>query len=277
MNSRKNLKHSLVGVELVRKLSEEGKNIFTIKDARELAPECGVMDSYVVESLHHLSNTGWIKRLKRGLYSISSSFPGVPPTHEFEIGTALVHPSAISHWSALHFHGMTEQIPLRVYVTTTKAIHFSRSTKRAQRGSSREINSILYEFITIKPERFFGVKDYWVSESKVTITDPERTFLDGLVAPQHFGDWTEIYSAFEANFSKLDLYKMIDYSIRLGATIAKRLGWIIEKVKGEDSILRKLESVPIKGYRLLDPAGPSKGPCNKRWMIQENFPGKVKI
>ena len=158
MNSRKNLKHSLVGVELVRKLSEEGKNIFTIQDARKLAPECGVMDSYVVESLHHLSNTGWIKRLKRGLYSISSSFPGVPPTHEFEIGTALVHPSAISHWSALHFHGMTEQIPLRVYVTTTKAIHFSRSTKRAQRGSSREINSILYEFITIKPERFFAEK-----------------------------------------------------------------------------------------------------------------------
>ena len=277
MNSTKNPKHSLVGIDLVRKLSEEGKNIFSTQDARKIAPECGVADSYVVESLHHLSNTGWINRLKRGLYSISSSFPGVPPTHEFEIGTALVHPSAISHWSALHFHGMTEQIPQRVYVTTTKAIHFARPINSAQRGSSRQINNILYEFITIKPERFFGVKDYWVSESRVTITDPERTILDGLIAPQHFGDWTEIYSAFEANFAKLDLNKMIDYSIRLGASIAKRLGWIIEKVKGEDTILKRLESVSIKGYRLLDPTGPNKGSCNKRWMIQENLPGKINI
>ncbi|GAI38892.1 unnamed protein product, partial [marine sediment metagenome] len=112
-------------------------------------------------------------------------------------------------------------------------------------------------------------------EVKVTITDPERTLIDGLISPKHFGGWAEIYSAFESHISSLDLAKMIDYSLRLDAVIAKRLGWIMEKVGVGASILRRLEDVPIKGYRVLDSTGPRKGACNKRWMIQENLPGRM--
>jgi len=278
MNARNSQKHTLVGIEMVRKLFEEGKRIFTIQDAREVASYCGIAESYLLESLHYLSNTGWVTRLKRGLYIISSSFPGMTPIHEFEIAMALVRPSAISHWSALHFHGMTEQIPQRVYVTTTQTIPVSRTVKRqtkSHRTFRREINSILYEFIKIKPERFFGFQDYWIGEAKVTITDPERTLIDGLIFPKYFGNWAEVYFVFESRIASLDLEKMINYSLRLNVVIVKRLGWIMEKVGVKDSILQRLEAVPIKGYRVLVPDGPRKGTCNKRWMIQENLPGRV--
>lgn len=278
MNARNNQKHTRIGIEMVRKLFEEGKRIFSIPDARKAASYCGMADNYVVEALYHLSNNGWITRLKRGLYIISSSFPGMTPVHEFEIAMALVQPSAISHWSALHFHGMTEQIPQRVYITTTQAVPISRAVKtrnKSQRSFSREVNGILYEFIKIKQERFFGIKDFWVGEVKVTITDPERTLIDGLISPKYFGGWAEIYSAFESHMSSLDLAKIIDYSLRLDAVIAKRLGWIMEKVGVGDTILQKLEAFPIKDYRVLDSTGPRKGHCNKRWMIQENFLGRM--
>jgi predicted transcriptional regulator of viral defense system len=278
MNTRKSQKHTRTGVEMIRKLFEEGKHIFTIQDARKAASYCGIADNYVVEALHYLSNTGWITRPKRGLYIISSSFPGMTPIHEFEIAMALVQPSAISHWSALHFHGMTEQIPQRVYVTTVQTIPVSRSAKRqtkSHRSFSREINGILYDFIKIKPERFFGFKNYWIGEAKVAITDPERTLIDGLIFPKYFGDWAEVFSAFESRISSLNLDKIIDYSLRLDVVIVKRLGWIMEKVGVEDVILQKLESVPIKGYRVLIPGGPQKGTCNKRWMIQENLFGRM--
>jgi len=278
MNARNNQKHTRIGIEMARKLFEEGKRIFTIAEVRKAASYCGMADNYVVEALYHLSNTGWLTRLKRGLYVISSSFPGMTPVHEFEIAMALVQPSAISHWSALHFHGMTEQIPQRVYITTTQAVPISRAVKirnKSQRSFSREIKGILYEFIKIKPERFFGIKDFWVGEIKVTITDPERTLIDGLISPKYFGNWAEIYSAFESHISSLDLAKICDYSLRLDTVITKRLGWIMEKAGVEDSILRRLEAVPIKGYRVLDSTGPRKGTCNKRWMIQENLPGRM--
>ncbi len=93
MNARNNQKHTRIGIEMARKLFEEGKRVFTIADARKAASSCGMADSYVVEALYHLSNTGWLTRLKRGLYVISSSFPGMTPAHEFEIAMALVQPS----------------------------------------------------------------------------------------------------------------------------------------------------------------------------------------
>lgn len=63
--------------------------------------------------------TGWIVALRRCLYTISPALPGVPPAHEFEIAMRLVRPAAISPWSALHHHGLTEQAPQTVFVLTT--------------------------------------------------------------------------------------------------------------------------------------------------------------
>ena len=48
----------------------------------------------------HLRRNGWIVSLRRGLYALASTVPGVTPAHEFEIAMALVEPAAISHWSA---------------------------------------------------------------------------------------------------------------------------------------------------------------------------------
>ncbi len=265
-------KHSLLGIEMVRKLYEEGNRIFTIQDARDVAPSCGIAYSYVV------AKTNWIVQLKKGLYAVSSSFPGMAPLHEFEIGQALVHPSAISHWSALHFHGLTEQIPGKVYITTTRAVAAPRTSKiqvKNRKSSSREISGVVYEFIKTNPDRFFGIEHYWVGETRIAMTDPERTLIDGLIAPRYFGDWAEIHHAFELYASKLDLEKITAYSLRLDAAVVKRLGWVLDNLNTDEAFLRRLEEVPVKGYRTLDPGGPRRGPCNRKWKIQENLPGKV--
>jgi predicted transcriptional regulator of viral defense system len=57
-------------------------------------------------------------RLKRGLYA-KASVPGLLDPHVFELAMRLVAaPSAISGTSALNHHGFTEQIPIRVTLTT---------------------------------------------------------------------------------------------------------------------------------------------------------------
>jgi len=71
----------------------------------------------------------------------------------------------------------------------------------------------------VKPKRFFGTKDHWVGEAKVTIMNPERTLIDGLVAPKYCGDWAEVYSAFESQLFRLNLDKMVDYSTRLDTAV----------------------------------------------------------
>jgi len=88
MNAGQKLKKSQVGIELIRLLAAEGDRIFSIDRARELVPQVGLKDAYLWEALYHLRRNGWIVSLRRGLYALSSTVPGVTPAHEFEIATA---------------------------------------------------------------------------------------------------------------------------------------------------------------------------------------------
>ncbi len=287
---RKDLVHTGSGLELVRKLAGEGERIFTVARARELAPAVGLSGGYLRQALHHLAKSGWLVRLHKGLYAISSTVPGVTPAHEFEIAMALVDPAAISHWSALHYHGLTEQALRKVFILTTAetSIPRARSAKAlpAPRPQARQagkqarhgypVGDTTYQFVQVKPERFFGTEKVWIGEARVNITDPERTLLDGLSMPQYCGDFAEVLHAFEVRGAGLNLQRIIEYALRLDAATAKRLGWVLERQGVEPSKLGALASLPIKGYRKLDPTGPRKGPCNQRWMIQENLPGLVR-
>jgi predicted transcriptional regulator of viral defense system len=137
------------------------------------------------------------------------------------------------------------------------------------------VGNTIYRFVQVKPERFFGIDEVWVNEARIKITDPERTLIDGITAPQYCGDFSEVLHAFEVRGPKLDLDRIIGYTLKMDAATAKRLGWILENRGVKSSRLKELQAVPIKGYRVLDPTGPRRGPCNRRWMIQVNLPGTV--
>lgn len=266
--------HPIKGVELVRKLAEHGQFIFTTQQAKKMAP--GVSLNYLYQTLHYLELSGWIIRLKNGLYSLSSSIPGITPLHEFQIAMALVQPAAISHWSALSYHHLTEQVPRQVFVlTTAKSLPRKRGIK-AQTSDTYFTANINYQFIKIKPELFFGTQEIWINESKIKITDAERTVLDCLMSPKYCGGFSEILHILEQHLNELKLNKMIEYAVRLDTATIKRLGWILEHQGVAASKLEPLRQIPIKGYRLLDPAGVHAGHCNSHWMIQENLLGEIK-
>jgi predicted transcriptional regulator of viral defense system len=269
-------KRSDAGIDLVRRLASEGLKIFSLDQARKGAPHVALRQAYVAEALHHLERQGWIVRLKRGLYAVSSSVPGVVPVHEFEIAMALVKPAAISHWSALHYHGLTDQAPRTVFVLTSATRFISRlgATASAGEGTLQGPRLPQFQFISIKKEWFFGTQDIWIGDSRVTVTDPERTLLDGLARPRYCGDLAEVLHAFETRGDKLDVKKIVGYALKLDAAMAKRLGWVLEQRGVPPDALEALRNVPIRGYRKLDPSGLAHGPYIRRWMIQENLPGR---
>ncbi len=263
---------------MVRKLAAEGDRIFSADRARELAPSVGLSEGYLRQALHHLVRAGWLIRVRKGLYVISSAMPGTSLVHEFEIAMALVSPAAISHWSAMHYHGLTDQAPRKVFVLTTTEASVPR--RPSGNGKSRvegySAGGSLYQFVQTKPDRYFGTEKVWVGEARVTITDPERTLVDGLSMPQYCGDFAEVVHAFEARGEQLNVERIVGYALRLDAATAKRLGWVLEELGFTAEQLHALRAVQAKGYRSLDPTGPRRGSCNRRWMIQENLPGRVK-
>ena len=268
----------MVGIELIRLLASEGNRIFSIDRARELAPQAGIKDSYLCEALYHLRRNDWIVPIRRGLYALSSTVPRVAPVREFEIAMNLVSPAAISHWSALNHHGLTEQIPRTIFVLTTTESSVPRT--RGIKNKNFPRNGYLawgtfYRFIQVRPEHLFGTEELWISNTPVSITDPERTLLDSLCRPQYCGGFAEALHAFNVVGDKLNIKRIVKYALRLNVAAAKRLGWVLEYWGYDSSEFGELLELPVKGYRKLDPTGPRKGPCNSRWMIQENLPGKI--
>lgn len=260
-------------IPLVRQLAQAGDRLFTSTRAQELAREAGLSPGYVHQALHHLTRAGWIVRLRRGLYSLSPQLFHGLPLDELEIAMALVQPAAISHWSAFSYHELTEQLPRRVHVLTTTEASIPREHKSTG-GEEYPLDGGRYKFIQVIPSRFFGTQPVWVGDSQVTMTDLERTLLDGLERPRYCGDFSEVLHAFEVARDGLDRDKIIDYALRLHAAAARRLGWVLEHVGVPRAELTRLADVPMKGYRVLDPSGPRRGPHNGFWMIQENLPGR---
>jgi predicted transcriptional regulator of viral defense system len=257
----KESKFSYVGINLLRHLvGQVGLNIFSLEQARKAAIELNIKSSYVVELLHYLQKEGWIWRLKRGLYALNSESGLGPAPHEFEIAMALVTPSAISHWTALHYHQLSQQIPNKVFAITPTGTSIPRTIIKMQ-----------YHYIQVKPEHYFGLEKVWLENSQIHITDKERTLIDGLIAPQYCGDFQEILYAFQISKERINLEKIIDYALRHEDAASKRLGWVLEKLGYRDTQLDRLLIKPIKGYRKLDPSIPSKGPYNAKWKLQENI------
>lgn len=257
----KQLHNNYLGVRLLRYLvAEEGRRIFTSRQARAAAEILRVRPNYVAAILHYLERDGWVQRLKRGLYEISSESGFSAAPHEYEVATSLVPTSAISHWTAMHYHHLTDQIPNTVFALVPTGTAIPRSLDRRR-----------YHYIQINPRFFFGFEKVWIEESQVLITGMERTLLDGLGSPQYCGDFQEVLHAFKVAKGKFNLETLIEYALRLDGAIIKRLGWILERLGYSDEELRKLLSLSIKGYRRLDPSRPLNGPHNKKWMIRENL------
>jgi len=277
MNATPIVKRSMVGVELVRLLAEQGERVFSTEKARELSVRAGIKPNYLLEALYHLRRNGWIVALRRGFYALASSVPGVAPVHEFEIAMAIVRRAAISHWSALHYHGLTDQVPLKVFVLTTTdtAIPQTRGDQTRHAGGGCQVGETVYQFIRVKPARFFGLEKIWVGDAHVTVTDPERSLLDGLMMPQYCGDFAEVLHAFDVRGDRLDLNRVVNYALKLDGATIKRLGWVLEHQGVDLARLEPLVKAPITGYRSLDPTGPHQGIRNHRWMIQENLHGPV--
>lgn len=262
------------GERLLRSLGGQGKFIFRMEDAHKEAQGLGIKNLRVL--LSQLVRGGWLQHLSRGLYAFAAVTPASPQIPSFAIATALVKSSAISHWSAMHHHGFTEQIPRTVTAFTPRRV-ITPGMRRTggHRADKRywEIAGVRYEYIFVTQAAFFGIEEIWMGEFfKVSITDRERTLLEGFISPRYFGGLGEILSILENHLRTVNIDKLIGYALRYKkAAVIKRLGWALESAGVAEDKLAPLLNFPLTNYRVLDPVRPLSGRHNKRWMVDENL------
>ena len=245
-------------INLLDQLAAKGST-FTFKEAQEILGS----DSRVTKViLSRLERRGWIERIEKGKYMIIpiGAKKGEYTLHEFVIASVLVSPYAIGYWSALHFYGLTEQIPRTVFIQTT-----ARKKKQTIR-----IFGVDYNIIKINNKKFFGVRQEWIEESYVNITDREKTIVDCLDKPKHCGGIVEVAKSLQNG--RFDTEKLAKYAVKIGNSgVLRRLGFLCELL----GIEINLPKINVRNYLYLDPTMPHHGNKNAKWRLVVNLDEKI--
>lgn len=239
---------------LLRSLAREDKKIFTIKDAEKFIKN-------PKKVIHSLSKKGWILGLKRGMYAIVPLEIGPKGAeafiiHDFVIASHLVEPYYIGYWSALNYHGLTDEIPRTVFIATVKP-----------KKSLRILYSEFY-FVKLTGKKFFGYEKTDIEGERINISDKEKTIADCLDHPEHAGGIEEVARSIYFNHKEITLEKVEKYLVKMGnLTALKRLGYIIEVCEIDYKIKTKELS---KGFGLLDTLSPKTGAYDRKWKLLIN-------
>lgn len=247
-------------------IASQEKRIFHISDALSF----WISEQTTRKKLSRLAKNGWIKRLKRGLYLLVPLEAGIDSLWTDDpllIGTQLTSEGSVGYWTALHYWGMTEQIPRTVFIQTA-----------TQRSPSKEmILGTRYQFVSVIPNRYFGHTRQSSKGIYFDITDRERTVLDGLARPDLCGGILHIAKVIQSveifDWQKFDSYLQHFDS----GALYKRLGYLIEnlgmQIPEKENRISVWQSNLSQGITWLEPGGVKQGKINTRWNVRVNVSG----
>ncbi len=241
-------------IEILKSMATEGQ-VFSFD---QLYKKTLIKKEVLRVILFRMEDRGFIERIEKGKYLIIplGSEKGKYTLHEFVIGSYLVEPSAISYWSALHYYGMTEQIPSTVFV----------QTPTRKKKSWINIFGLNYRIVRIKKEKFYGLRKEWIEETPVNIADKEKTIIDCLDKPQYSGGIIEVAKALKTG--SMDYNRLNEYALKMdNSAVVRRLGYLFDRM----SLPVDPPHLKSKKYLLLDPTMPPKGFNDSKWRLIINL------
>jgi len=184
-------------------------HIFT---TRELSLMSGKSISAVTQSLDNLAREGVIVKICRGLWAQE----GIGSTSPYDIIPYLFsrQRAYVSFISALHLHGIIEQIP---QVTTLASTAHAR-TIRTKIG--------VFHVHRISPSFFTGF-DWYKETGNFLIAEPEKALVDSLYLSaykrKHFGYFPELHFPKSFSFKKVNTWVNKIPSRKVRIYVAKSL------------------------------------------------------
>lgn len=206
--------------------------------------------------LARLKSEGMIAEVEKGKFLLLGLEPERVLSHPLFIAAQLVTPAYISYWSALHFYGYTEQVPLTTFVVTTR------------KKRSLQFREFRFYFVQVKPHKFFGYRRERVDDLPLLIADEAKAIIDSLDQLRYAGGIGEVAKALRAALEVVDIPTLVEYANHMGEkTLGSRLGYLLERLGHPiEGLIRS--ATPVK----LDPGRPRRGRYERRWQVIVNVP-----
>jgi predicted transcriptional regulator of viral defense system len=243
--------------KLLLTLEADKMDIFTFKDAQRILK---TSVPSVKNILMDLTRKRCIQRIERGKYLLVPARAGYEKywaEYPWVIVPHLIDVYYVAFWTAMNFWGMTEQIPITVFVATTKR-------KRDVKFGNQK-----YEFVTLSKKKFFGYVEYKFGDNKFNISSKEKTLVDGLMHPEYCGGITEVMKACwycrDEEDVNWDLVLKYANDVEVNVVL-RRLGYVLSFLEIKNDIVDKIKKNAFKGYHYLDP-----GTTKNRYAYSKDF------
>jgi predicted transcriptional regulator of viral defense system len=165
-----------------------------------------------------------------------------------------------SHYTAIHLHGLTEQVPKTVYLNVEQKLSGGGGTltqaaiDRAFQGACR----VSKNFIEYLGHRIYilngqntgrlGVVEIESPDSKqkLHVTDIERTLIDATVRPIYSGGVNEVAKAFELAKDHVSVNRLVAYLRKIDFTYPyhQAIGYYLDRAGFRASQIALVEAFP---------------------------------
>jgi len=197
-----------------------------------------------------------------------------------EIAVSIDNRAFLSHYSALYYHQLTEQIPKEIIITIEDYQRISPTTNTLTQDGihnafsrpQRESNSIFNVRDTkVRIHKGKYTNETGVKKTGIKVTNIERTLIDIVVRLSYSGGLNEVIKAYQkAGEAKLiSINRLLNYLHKLDYTYPYHqcIGLIMEKTRlFNESQLSKIESLGIK-YDFYLAYGIENKEYDDRWRV----------
>jgi len=236
----------------------------------EVSPVLGITESQERDLLRRLSDSGWIVRLKRGIYLVP---PRIPAGGMYSPGIALILQKLMEEMdgtyqicgpTAFNFYGLDDQIPTITYVYNNRI------------SGSRTIGRLVFQFIKIAGDHLGDVNTLRAGEeTEIIYSSKVRTLMDAVYDWSRFNSLPRGYDWISEEIGK-DVNRgteLVTATVRYGnQATARRIGYLLDSLLQAPQVLAPLQSRLSNTKSLIPwvPGRPAKGTINRTWGVIVN-------
>lgn len=190
--------------------------------------------------------------------------------------------SALSHQSAMVFHGLTDVVERDLHLSYCPEAPAAlavgtfaddwRGLRPPAASRPKEAIGVPLHWHRVQPADWVGMAQFAAEGIPITVSTVERTLLDGLRAPQYCGGTTKVLLAWQNSVDSLGVSTLLDLTAQLDSPVMRlRVGFLLESLGFEDQRLADWASAAKRsGSNRLFP-GPSYGArFSERWCLGIN-------
>lgn len=233
--------------KLLFSLEEKGISFFTFSDAKRILRST---DSSVWNVLEGLKRKKRVQQIEKGAYLLvpaKAGYEGHWTEDALVIVPHIIDVYYVGFWTAMNYWDMTEQVPIMVFVVTTR------------RKRDMEYAYQKFKFVTLSKKKFFGYIEEERSGVKFNISSKEKTIVDGLMHPEYCGGMSEVAKAIWNARKSLGWRTVLEMSKKVRVSIVlRRLGYLLSTLGIEKGISNKIKREGFNGYQFLDPLADKK-------------------